>query len=202
VSGLLGILRAGLESPFDPAMEDGDFKLNPGTRDLLVRPGLRDAAVLIAVTDVLCDPHVILTRRSANLRKHTGQIAFPGGGIDATDAGPVAAALREADEEIGLPRDLPQPLGIMPDYITGSGYRIRPVVALVPTGIALTPNPDEVEEAFHVPLAFLVDPANHIRASREWQGHERFYYEMPYGPHMIWGVTAGIIRALYERVFR
>jgi 8-oxo-dGTP pyrophosphatase MutT (NUDIX family) len=195
-------LCSGFARPFDPALEDGDFRLNPGTRDLLVRPGLRDAAVLIAVTDDATEPRVILTKRSANLRKHTGQIAFPGGGIDADDDGPVAAALREAEEEIGLPRAVPRPLGILPDYITGSGYRVRPVVALVPGGIALRPNPDEVEDAFHVPLSFMVNPANHLRASRVWQGHERFYYEMPYGPHMIWGVTAGIIRALYERVFQ
>jgi 8-oxo-dGTP pyrophosphatase MutT (NUDIX family) len=169
---------------------------------LLVRPGLRDAAVLVPIVLHEGGAALILTRRSASLRKHTSQIAFPGGAIDPEDKGPVDAALREAEEEIGLPRGLPEPLGVMPDYITGSGYRVRPVVALVPPGIALKPNPDEVEQAFEVPLAHVMDPANHIRSSREWMGRERFYYEMPYEGHHIWGVTAGIIRAFYERVYR
>jgi 8-oxo-dGTP pyrophosphatase MutT (NUDIX family) len=195
-------LRARLAEPFDPDLIDGDFTLNPGTQEWLVRPGLRDAAVLVPIVVHEAGASMILTRRSATLRKHTGQVAFPGGAIDPEDAGPVDAALREAEEEIGLPRALPEPLGVMPDYITGSGYRIRPVVALVPPGIAMTPNPDEVEEAFEVPFAHLMDPANHVRSSREWMGGERFYYEMPFHGHHIWGVTAGIIRAFYERVYR
>lgn len=198
---LIDRLQSRLAHPFDAGQEDGDHRLNPGTRDQLAAGALRDAAVLIGVVAHQAGPTVILTRRSETLRKHTGQVAFPGGVIDAGDADAAQAALREAEEEIGLPRGLPMPIGQMPDYLTGSGFRIRPVVALLEPGFTLTPNPDEVDEAFEVPLAFLIDPANHQRASRVWQGRERFYYEIPYGRHHIWGVTAGIIRALYERVY-
>lgn len=198
---MLDVLQARLMQPFGSDDEDGDYILNPLARDVLRGQNLRDAAVLIPIVQHADTPTVILTQRSANLRKHTGQIAFPGGAIDAGDISAVAAALRETEEEIGLPRTIPQVIGQLPDYISGSGFRIKPVVALVPSHHMLKINPDEVEEAFEVPLAFLMDPKNHIRASREWQGVERFYYEMPYGRHRIWGVTAGIIRAFYERVF-
>jgi 8-oxo-dGTP pyrophosphatase MutT (NUDIX family) len=197
---LVQAIRAGFERPFVKEDEDGDYGLNPMARDALRQQNLTDAAVLIAIVQHANQPGVILTRRSTNLRKHTGQIAFPGGAIDATDDSAIAAAFREAEEEIGLPANVPQFIGQLPDYISGSGFRIKPIVALVPSGQKLTLNTDEVEEAFEVPLAFLMNPDNHQRASLEWQGVERFYYEMPYDRHRIWGVTAGIIRALYERV--
>jgi 8-oxo-dGTP pyrophosphatase MutT (NUDIX family) len=197
----LEALNAGFAKPFADDAEDGDYILNPNARDALLGQNLRDAAVLIPIVQHAGAPSVILTLRSANLRKHTGQIAFPGGAIDAGDLSAVDAALREAEEEIGLPRNVPHVIGQLPDYISGSGFRIKPVVALVPSHHQLMINTDEVEEAFEVPLAFLMNPQNHIRASREWQGVERFYYEMPYERHRIWGVTAGILRAFYERVF-
>ena len=198
---MLDVLSAGFVEPFASDAEDGDYILNPNAHDALRSQNLRDAAVLIAIVKHASNPTVILTQRSENLRKHTGQIAFPGGAIDAEDASPIDAALREAEEEIGLPRHVPQVIGQLPDYISGSGFRIKPVVALVPPEQSFVINPDEVAEVFAVPLAFLMNPQNHIQSSREWQGVERFYYEMPYEKHRIWGVTAGIIRAFYERVY-
>ncbi len=198
---LMEVMAAGFAKPFAQDAEDGDYRLNPDARDALRGQNLRDAAVLIAIVQNGSTPSVLLTKRSANLRKHTGQIAFPGGAIDVGDASAVHAALREAEEEIGLPRNVPQVIGQLPDYISGSGFRIKPIVALVPPGHNLKINTDEVEEAFEVPLTFLMNPQNHIRTSLEWQGAERFYYEIPYERHRIWGVTAGIIRAFYERVF-
>jgi 8-oxo-dGTP pyrophosphatase MutT (NUDIX family) len=198
---MLDVLSAGFAAPFAADAEDGDYILNPSARDVLRGQNLRDAAVLIAIIQHHHNPTVILTQRSENLRKHTGQIAFPGGAIDADDASAIDAALREAEEEIGLPRHVPHVIGQLPDYVSGSGFRIKPVVALVPTGQKLEINPQEVAEVFEVPLAFLMNPQNHIRGSRHWQGVERFYYEMPFENYRVWGVTAGIIRALYERVY-
>ena len=197
---MLDVLSAGFAEPFASDAEDGDYILNPNARDALRGQDLRDAAVLIAIVQHTSNPTVILTKRSENLRKHTGQIAFPGGTIDAGETA-IQAALREAEEEIGLPRNIPQIIGQLPDYVSGSGFRIKPVVALVTLNQDYIINPDEVAEVFEVPLAFLMNPENHIRSSREWQGVERFYYEMPFERHRIWGVTAGIIRAFYERVY-
>jgi 8-oxo-dGTP pyrophosphatase MutT (NUDIX family) len=160
----------------------------------------RDAAVLIPV--VARDPEatVILTERMPHLSAHAGQIAFPGGKIDADDAGPAAAALREAEEEIGLDRSRIEVVGYLDPYLSRTGYRIVPVVGRIEPGYRLSLNRGEVADAFEVPLAFLLDPANHRRASRAFMGRERYFYEMPFGEHYIWGVTAGIIRALYEQV--
>ena len=198
---MLDQLNTGFADPFAADAEDGDYILNPGARDALRGQNLTDAAVLIAIVQHASNPTVIFTKRSENLRKHTGQIAFPGGAIDAEDASAIDAALREAEEEIGLPRNVPKVIGQLPDYVSGSGFRIKPVVALVQPGQKLKINADEVAEVFVVPLAFLMNPQNHIQSSREWQGVERFYYEMPYENYRIWGVTAGIIRAFYERVY-
>ncbi|TIV09835.1 MAG: CoA pyrophosphatase, partial [Mesorhizobium sp.] len=144
---------------------------------------------------------VLLTKRAEKLRSHSGQVAFPGGTIDPTDPGPEATALRETFEEIGLDRDHIEIIGRMPDYVSGSGYRIVPVLAVVRPGFSLTLNADEVDAAFEVPLSFLMDPANHTRDSRMWNDLEWFFYDMPYGDQRIWGVTAGIIRTLYERLY-
>jgi 8-oxo-dGTP pyrophosphatase MutT (NUDIX family) len=181
--------------------EFGDHRLNPDLRDLIVRPNLRDAAVLIPVVDHGEGATVILTQRAEAMRNHSGQIAFPGGKIDPEDPSPEGAALREADEEIGLDGAHVDIIGRLPDYVSGSGFRIAPVLSVVRPGFNLIINPHEVDAAFEVPLAFLMDPANHRQQSRVWNNRERFFYEMPFGERYIWGVTAGIIRTLYERLY-
>ncbi|TWG97133.1 NTP pyrophosphohydrolases including oxidative damage repair enzymes [Mesorhizobium sp. J18] len=193
--------RAALESGPFGGDEYGDHRMNPDLRHLIVREGLRDAAVLVPVVDHEEGATVILTKRTEALRRHSGQVAFPGGRIDPTDRTPEEAALRETWEEIGLERDRIEIVGRIPDYVTGSGYRIAPVLSIVRPGFRLALNPAEVDAAFEVPLAFLMNPANHRRESRLWQENERFYYTMPFGDRLIWGVTAGIIRTLYERLY-
>jgi 8-oxo-dGTP pyrophosphatase MutT (NUDIX family) len=181
--------------------DHGDHRFNPGHPRLArIRP-LRGAAVLIPVVDHGAEATVLLTKRAETLRSHTGEVAFPGGRIDATDATPEAAALRESLEEIGLGAGFIELVGRMPDYVSGSGYRIAPVLGVVRPGFHLSLNRDEVDAAFEVPLRFLMNPANHRRDSRMWNGLEWYYYEMPYGGQRIWGVTAGIIRTLYERLY-
>ncbi|MES0073247.1 CoA pyrophosphatase [Mesorhizobium sp. M0058] len=179
----------------------GDHRFNPGHPRLTQLKALRDAAVLIPVVDHGRDATVLLTKRAEKLRSHSGQVAFPGGTIDPTDATPEAAALRETFEEIGLGQDRIEIIGRMPDYVAGSGYRIAPVLAIVEPGFTLSLNSDEVDAAFEVPLSFLMDPANHTRDSRMWNDLEWFFYDVPYGGQRIWGVTAGIIRTLYERLY-
>ncbi|MER9237568.1 CoA pyrophosphatase [Mesorhizobium sp. M0633] len=179
----------------------GDHRFNPGHPRLKLAKALRDAAVLIPVVDHGHEATVLLTRRAEKLRNHSGQVAFPGGTIDPTDASPEAAALRETSEEIGLDSDYVEIIGRLPDYVSGSGYRIAPVLGIVRPGFSLTLNSDEVDAVFEVPLGFLMDPANHTRDSRMWNDLEWFYYEMPYSGQRIWGVTAGIIRTLYERLY-
>ena len=167
----------------------------------LVGAKLRDAAVLVPVTDDGPDARVILTRRATAMRRHSGQVAFPGGSVDPEDGSEEIAAMREAEEEIGLDRRFVEPVGRLPVYMTTTGFRITPVLAVVKPGYALTANPAEVDEVFETPLSFLMNPANHRRESRVWEGIERHYYVMPYGEHHIWGVTAGIIRTMYERLY-
>jgi 8-oxo-dGTP pyrophosphatase MutT (NUDIX family) len=177
----------------------GDHYLNPG---LLDDGGVyRDAAVLIPIVAREPQASVILTERTPHLSSHAGQIAFPGGKIDPEDNGPAAAAIREAGEEIGLDRGLIHPVGYLDPYLTRTGYRIVPVVARVEPEHRLTLNPAEVGSVFEVPLGFLMDPSNHHQGSKEFLGQRRYFYEMPFGDRYIWGVTAGIIRGLYERMF-
>ena len=157
------------------------------------------AAVLVAVTD-RDDPGVILTRRNENLRRHAGQVSFPGGRIDPEDAGPIAAALREAEEEIALPRSRVEVVGLADRYRTVTGYDVTPVVAVIPPGLALVPAEAEVADVFEVPLDFLLDGANHREASVMWQGRERHYYEILYGERRIWGATAAMLVNLSRRL--
>jgi 8-oxo-dGTP pyrophosphatase MutT (NUDIX family) len=160
---------------------------------------VRPAAVLIGIVERE-EPMVLLTQRSADLNEHAGQIAFPGGKIDATDKSPLDAALREAEEEVGLDRSYVDPIGYLDLYGTGFGFRILPTVARVRPGFTLTINRSEVVDAFEVPLAFLMNPANHQVHSKEFRGMERSYYAMPYAERYIWGATAGMLRVLYERI--
>jgi 8-oxo-dGTP pyrophosphatase MutT (NUDIX family) len=160
---------------------------------------VRPAAVLIGIVERE-EPMVLLTQRSADLNEHAGQIAFPGGKIDATDKSPLDAALREAEEEVGLDRRYVDPIGYLDLYGTGFGFRILPTVARVRPGFTLTINRSEVVDAFEVPLAFLMNPANHQVHSKEFRGMERSYYAMPFAERYIWGATAGMLRVLYERI--
>lgn len=159
------------------------------------------AAVLIGLTSYKDEVRVILTQRTKALRVHSGQIAFPGGKIDPRDESPAAAALREAHEEIGLDVRHVEPLGYLDPFSTGTGFCIIPVVAKVTPPLALKINPDEVDEAFEVPFAFLMDAANHTEHTREFEGKLRRFHAMPYGTRNIWGATAGILRNLYERLY-
>jgi 8-oxo-dGTP pyrophosphatase MutT (NUDIX family) len=203
---------------FDRARARLRFDIPPGLTDASVVPPsgdegtdrmlqiiareqpIRPAAVLIPIVDH-AQPTVLLTQRSAHLNDHAGQISFPGGKIDATDASPLDAALREAEEEVGLGREFVEPIGYLDLYGTGFGFRILPTVARVRPGFELRVNEAEVDDAFEVPLAFLMDPANHQRHSKEFRGMERWYYAMPFAERYIWGATAGILRVLYERIY-
>jgi 8-oxo-dGTP pyrophosphatase MutT (NUDIX family) len=199
--------RARLTFDVPPALTDptapvarGDLDLDPSLWERAGVAATRPAAVLVPVVD-RPEPTVLLTQRTADLEIHAGQIAFPGGKIDAADASPVAAALREAEEEIGLDRNLVDPIGHLDLYLTFSGFRILPTVARVEPSFRAALNRSEVDEAFEVPLAFLMDAQNHALHSRDWNGVIRRYYAMPFGERYIWGVTAGILRNLYERVY-
>jgi 8-oxo-dGTP pyrophosphatase MutT (NUDIX family) len=178
----------------------GDLDLDPVAWKQAGVAATRPAAVLIPVVDHP-EPTVLLTQRTADLPSHAGQIAFPGGKIDTPDETPVAAAVREAEEEIGLSRALVEPIGYLDLYLTFSGFRILPTVARIEPEYSLALNRSEVVDAFEVPLAFLMDAQNHVLHSRDWRGIVRRYYAMPFGDRYIWGVTAGILRNLYERVY-
>jgi 8-oxo-dGTP pyrophosphatase MutT (NUDIX family) len=178
----------------------GDLDLDPETWERAGVKATRPAAVLIPVVD-RADPTVLLTLRT-ELPSHPGQIAFPGGKIDAGDATPAVAAMREAEEEIGLAHDLIEPIGYLDLYLTFSGFRILPTLARVRPDYELVLNEREVADAFEVPLAFLMDAQNHALHSRDWKGIQRKYYAMPFGERYIWGVTAGILRNLYERIYQ
>lgn len=178
----------------------GDHQMAKDMAAILADKPFRPAAVLVAVV-AREKPAFLLTQRASNLATHSGQIAFPGGRIDEDDSDPADAAMREAMEEVGLARDFITPLGYLDPYLSGTGFRIVPVVALVRPDFTLHLNPAEVTEAFEVPFDFLMSPQNHLRHSREWKGILRSYYAMPYGERYIWGATAGIIRRLYERLY-
>ncbi len=161
----------------------------------LLPPGqpLRPAAVLVALVERAGGPQVLLTRRTEALRHHAGQIAFPGGRIEADDADPVAAALREAQEEVGLGAALSSPLGYLDPFVTITGFHVFPVVASVAGGFVPVPDPGEVAEAFEVPLGFLLDPGNVHTLDVDFQGRRRQVLEFRYGGHRIWGATAAML---------
>jgi 8-oxo-dGTP pyrophosphatase MutT (NUDIX family) len=158
-----------------------------------------EAAVLIPVTD-RAEPGVILTKRPDTMRKHPGQVAFPGGRVDADDADVFAAALREAQEEIALPPSLVEIVGALDLYRTITDYCITPVIAVIPPDLPLMANDEEVETIFEVPLRFLLDPANHALQEVDWQGARRHYWEMHWGDHRIWGATAAMIVNMSRRL--
>jgi 8-oxo-dGTP pyrophosphatase MutT (NUDIX family) len=197
--------RLALDAP--PALDDpnvipdkGDHELNLEMKALwAVRP-IRPAAVLVPVVD-RAEPTVLLTQRSAHLPQHPGQISFPGGKIEPSDDTPLAAALREAEEEVGLDASVVDPIGYLDLYMTTQGFRIVPLLARIAPDYRLTLNASEVDEAFEVPLQFLMEPGNHQKHSRDWEGIKRYYFEIPFEHRKIWGVTAGILRNLYEKIY-
>jgi 8-oxo-dGTP pyrophosphatase MutT (NUDIX family) len=179
----------------------GDHDADPVMRKIAEMRPIRPAAVLVPIIDHP-EPTVLLTQRAQHLPDHAGQVSFPGGKIDKGDATPCASALRETKEEIGLDRAHIEPIGYLDLYMTTLGYRIVPVIARVKPGFQLALNLAEVDTTFEVPLAFLMDQANVQRHSREWQGMTRRYYAITFGERYIWGVTAGILRNLYDRIYR
>ena len=171
-----------------------DFDLNPGV--LLPKDRvLRSAGVLAPIIEKNGRLELLLTKRSSALKHHPGQIAFPGGKQEGGDADVVAAALREADEEIGLPPALVEVLGTLAPHETVTGFVVTPVIAFVRGEFEIRPQPSEVEEVFSVPLSHVLDPENYLIHSRQWHGERRYYYVVPYGPYYIWGATARMLRS-------
>jgi 8-oxo-dGTP pyrophosphatase MutT (NUDIX family) len=196
VSDLDTLLRAAIARPGD---DSSDFDLNP---DVVLPEGrrLRPAGVLMGITTFDTEPRVVLTKRSSALKHHPGQIAFPGGKQDEGDKDVVAAALREAREEIGLPDGHARVVGTLPSHETVTSFNVTPVIALIDQPFQVVPEPGEVDEVFSTPLSHLLDPRNYIVESRRWRGTRRHYFTVPYGPYYIWGATARILRGFAARM--
>jgi 8-oxo-dGTP pyrophosphatase MutT (NUDIX family) len=191
-------LLADPPSPGEPA-SFGDHVTDPSMVEFFANKNPRAAAVLVGI--VLRDePTILLTRRTETLSAHKGQIAFPGGRVDADDPSPLFTALREAQEEIGLDPRHVDLIGYLDVYQTTTGFRIVPVVGVIEPPFEVLANPAEVDDIFEVPLHFLMSDQNHVVEEREWQGRMRKYIAMPYGERYIWGVTAGIIKNLHKKV--
>jgi len=188
-----------LEALNRPGTESSDFDLNPNVQ-LPENRTLRPAAVLVPVQLLGSELRLILTKRASGLKHHPGQIAFPGGKVDATDAGAEAAALREAEEEIALSRQHVEVLGTLPCHETVTGFSVLPVLGLIRDEFLPRPEPGEVEEVFSVPLDHVTNPDRYSVQSRYWRGQRRYYYTVPFGPYYIWGATARILRGLAERL--
>ncbi len=190
------IVRAALERT-DPG--SSDFDLDP---DAVVPAGrrLRPAGVLVPLELGKCGVSVILTKRASHLKHHPGQIAFPGGKQDESDADVTAAALREAHEEIGLEPGNVEVLGTLSAHETVTSFAVTPVVGIVRAPFDFRPEPGEVDEVFRVPLSHVSDPANFSVQARRWQGRLRHYYTVPFGPYYIWGATARMLRGLAEQM--
>ncbi len=182
-----------------PGRPSSDYDLNAGT-PAPAGVTLRDAAVLIACHEGPRGAEVILTKRSSRLKHHPGQIAFPGGKIDAGDDGAVAAALREAHEEVGLPLAQVRVLGSLPAHETVTGFAVTPVLGWIEGDFVPVAEEGEVEEVFSVPLSHVLDPSKFSIEGRRWRGQMRRYYVVPYGPYYIWGATARMLRALADRI--
>ncbi len=192
VTGRLSQTGPGSQLP-----EGGDMDIWQPDSDVTYRR----AAVLIGIQPGLDGAKVLFTLRPETLRVHPGQVAFPGGKVDASDHDEIAAALREAQEEIGLPPDKVDIIGCAAPYMTGTAFRITPVLATLPADFSPQPDPHEVDAVFNVPLNILMNPDNHILHQKTWQGRPRRYYEIPHAEYRIWGVTAGIVKNLYTSLY-
>jgi 8-oxo-dGTP pyrophosphatase MutT (NUDIX family) len=192
-------IRAAVAMP--PLGERSDYDLNPEVKAAQLQIHTqRPAAVLCGLIERAGSLHVLLTRRAGHLARHAGQIAFPGGRVDDADASSLAAALREAEEEVGLAAEQVEVLGTLDEYLTSTGYRVTPYVGLIDPGWLPRPDPGEVEEVFEVPLDFLMDPANRQRHHHDRTGTRRYYYAMPWSDYYIWGATAGMLKGLSDRL--
>ncbi|WP_323762402.1 CoA pyrophosphatase [Maricaulis sp.] len=162
---------------------------------------IRTAAVIAPL--ILHDgpPRLLLTERASHLPRHAGQISFPGGRIDPGGETAAEAAVRELEEEVGIARAHVELVGRFDSYATVTGYHVTPFVGVIRPGYTLRPDPGEVADVFETPFDFLMDPANHQRHSREWQGHVRHYYAMPWQERYIWGATAGMLKSLHDRLY-
>jgi 8-oxo-dGTP pyrophosphatase MutT (NUDIX family) len=197
MSELRGVLERALARE---AGASSDFDLNP---EVVLPEGrkLRPAGVLAGFRPDPCHgAMLLLTKRSSALKHHPGQVAFPGGKVDAGDDGPVGAALREAQEEVGLPPGAAEVLGTLPPHETVTGFTVTPVVAWVARPFTPVPEPGEVAEVFEVPFAHIADPANYHVEYRRWRGERRYYYTLPWGPYYIWGATARMLRSLAQQL--
>jgi 8-oxo-dGTP pyrophosphatase MutT (NUDIX family) len=189
--------------PLDATFADftrTDFDLNPGSR-IFPDPPYKRAAVLVGLIPRADDFGVLLTLRPDTMARHAGQVAFPGGRIDPEDVSPLAAALREAHEEVGVQPASARVIGQNEPYLTSTGYIVSPFVAVLPEDFTPKPDPREVAEVFETPLSFLMNPANHQRHERMFMGALRAYYAMPHNDRYIWGATAGMIKALHDRIY-
>lgn len=187
--------------PFDLAMGQGDHRLNLDLYGFVRSQALKPAAVLVPIIDDDKEARVILTKRTQTLRKHSGQVAFAGGRIDDHDESAEAAAMREAHEEINLAPEFVEPVGRSVQYYAPTGFAITPILAIVKPGYELKANPDEVSEIFEVPLSHLMNADHHMRGSWERDGKKRIFYRIWHPEQNIWGITAGMIRTIYERLY-
>lgn len=194
----LDLIRARLAAGETPPEAIGVLASSDDAADLMPVAAI-PAAVLVLIVHG-DQPGILLTKRTSTLTKHAGQVSFPGGRIEASDASIEAAALREAYEEVGLSPSEPEVLGRLPDYLTGTGFRISPVLALLPAPVMLTANPDEVETIFTLPLNILLDPAAPRRQRAEFRGRMREFWVWPHTEHHIWGATAAILVHLAARL--
>lgn len=184
----------------DPPPPFGDYDLNPHARPAS-KPILRPAAVLAPIIRRPGGYSILLTQRTNDMPTHAGQVAFPGGRIQAEDDGPVGAALREAQEEVGLDPRFVRPVGALPPYETVTGFTVAPIVALVEPGFTITPDPREVADVFELPARIAFDPTKHERHERDWRGAKRAFWVIPFEDRFIWGATAGMLKALHHRLY-
>jgi 8-oxo-dGTP pyrophosphatase MutT (NUDIX family) len=183
------VSRLAVSPPIEELLTADDLE----RQHAIAKDGGKPAAVLLLVVNHPGDPTVVFTQRTANLADHAGQISFPGGRVEEGDESPEHTALRESEEEVGIPRDRVEILGRLPEYHTGTGYRVTPIVGWAEPPLTYRPDPHEVADVFEVPLAFLLDSGNHRYESAFFKGRMRKYWALPYGERFIWGATAGML---------